>query len=488
MEDWVTIKNLKSKNPDMSLREIARFLHVSHNTVKKALEGESPPQYERPEKININIEPFKEVIFEMVNVKKYKGSRILEEIKSKGYTGGQTSFYFYLKKIKTEQKQKFFTPYETAPAEQSQFDWSPYTVLIGNILTKIYLFSYINSFSRQKILQVSLSQTQGDVFEALENSLIECGGVPQRIQTDNAKAFVKNASKNNFQWNQRYMHFCGHYGFTPSRSLPYHPWSKGKVERPFAYIEDHFIAGNSFENFEDLQNKLKLFQKQLNARVHSIIKAIPEEMFKKEKPSLMPLPERRYVGVQEEIRKVTFDCLISFNGSRYSVPWMFAGKQVWIKVSRGYILEVYSQNNKLVATHKLSLEKKFIIVEQEHYKGNNCETGNFERLKMNFLSVFPGKELFIEKLKAAKRLNARYQLFQILELMKMYTKEDFLDAIEKSLQYNVFHSSFISGYLEKNFKQKFALNDSLYKRHLQTDEIINVKRDMREYRLFGEDI
>jgi hypothetical protein len=284
------------------------------------------------------------------------------------------------------------------------------------------------------------------------------------------------------------MHFCGHYGFTPSRSLPYHPWSKGKVERPFAYIEDHFIAGNSFENFEDLQNKLKLFQKQLNARVHSIIKAIPEEMFKKEKPSLMPLPERRYVGVQEEIRKVTFDCLISFNGSRYSVPWMFAGKQVWIKVSRGYILEVYSQNNKLVATHKLSLEKKFIIVEQEHYKGNNCETGNFERLKMNFLSVFPGKELFIEKLKAAKRLNARYQLFQILELMKMYTKEDFLDAIEKSLQYNVFHSSFISGYLEKNFKQKFALNDSLYKRHLQTDEIINVKRDMREYRLFGEDI
>lgn len=43
MDDWITIKNLKAKNPSMSLREIARFLHVSHNTVKKALEGESPP-------------------------------------------------------------------------------------------------------------------------------------------------------------------------------------------------------------------------------------------------------------------------------------------------------------------------------------------------------------------------------------------------------------------------------------------------------------
>ncbi len=88
MEDWVTIKNLKAKNPSMSLRQIAKFLHVSHHTVKKALKGESPPQYKRPEKINPDIEPFKEVIFEMANVKKFKGSRILEEIKSKGYKRG----------------------------------------------------------------------------------------------------------------------------------------------------------------------------------------------------------------------------------------------------------------------------------------------------------------------------------------------------------------------------------------------------------------
>ena len=203
MEDWVTIKNLKAKNPAMSLREIAGYLHVSHNTVKKAIESTDIPEYKRPGRINHNLEPFKEVIFEMVNVKRFKGSRIYSDIKSKGYKGGQTSFYFYLKKIKTEQKQKFFTPYETAPAEQSQFDWSPYTVMIGNVLTKIYVFSYINGFSRYQILEVSLSQTQAAVFEALENSINECGGVTQRIQTDNAKAFIANASRNNFKWKIR---------------------------------------------------------------------------------------------------------------------------------------------------------------------------------------------------------------------------------------------------------------------------------------------
>lgn len=488
MDDWVTIKNLKAKNPSMSLRQIAKFLHVSHHTVKRALAEESPPQYKRPEKINPDIEPFKEVIFQMANVKKFKGSRIFEEIKSKGYKGGQTSFYFYLKKIKLEQRQKYFTPYETAPGEQAQFDWSPYTVLIDKQLTKIYLYSYINSFSRYQIIEVSLCQNQAAVFEALENSVRECNGVCSRVQTDNAKAFIDNASVNNFRWNQRYLHFCGHYGFSPSRSLPAHPWSKGKVEKPFSYIENHFIAGAEFESFEDLQNKLKAFQKRLNQRLHSVTKAIAEQMFENEQMSLLPLPEQRYIGTKEEVRKVTFDCLISYSGSRYSVPWMFAGKQVWIRVSRGYMLQVYSQSNKLIATHKLSLKKSAIVILQEHYRGNNSDRGNFERLKINFLEIFPGNELFVEKLRASKRINSRYQLFQILQLSKLYKEEDFIEAINKSLQYNVFNSSFIAGYLEKNHKQKFDLKSFTRYDHLSENALINVQRDMKDYSLFNEEL
>lgn len=487
MEDWVTIKNLKAKNPSMSFRQIGKILQICHKTVKKALASQSPPAYQRSQKTNPDIEPFKEVIFEMANVKKFKGSRIFEEIKSKGFKGGQTSFYFYLKKIKLEVKQKHFTPYETAPGEQAQFDWSPYTVIIGKQLTLIYLYSYINSFSRYQVLEVALSQTQPAVFEALENSIRESGGVCSRIQTDNAKVFVENASVNNFRWNQRYIHFCGHYGFSPSRSLPAHPWSKGKVEKPFSYIENHFIAGNEFESFGDLQNKLKAFQKKLNGRLHSVTKAIAEQMFENEKQSLISAPEQRYIGAKEEVRKVTFDCLISFGGSRYSVPWMFAGKQVWIRVSKGYMLEVYSQRNKLIAAHILSLKKSAVVIQQEHYRNNNSDLCNFQRLKINFLESFPGNELFVEKLRAAKRINSRYQLFQIIELSKLYQTEDFLDAINKSLQYNVFNSSFLAGYLEKNHKQKFDLK-ALSGNDLFTinNQSVDVKRDMNEYRLFND--
>ncbi|MCX6137504.1 MAG: hypothetical protein NTV54_08435, partial [Ignavibacteriales bacterium] len=278
------------------------------------------------------------------------------------------------------------------------------------------------------------------------------GGVPERIQSDNAKVFVTNPSRNNFCWNERYLQFCGHYGYEPSRSLPGHPWSKGKVEKPFEYLETHFIAGSSFESFEDFISKLKVFQQKVNTRLHATIKTTPAELIEKDREAFSALPSTRYVGVKEEMRKVTQDCLLSFNGSRYSVPWMFAGKYIWLRVSRGFFLELYSQANVCIATHRLSMKKGAIIIEKSHYRVNpNAET-SFDRLRVTFIESFPAYELFLEKLHAQKRLNSRRHLFQILEIAKMYLPADFCRALDLSLEYNVFTATFIKGVLEKHCK------------------------------------
>jgi len=480
MEDWVTIKTLKAKNPTISLREIARLVQISPHTVKSALETQEAPSYHREPSTTGKLEAFKEVIFEMLNVKRFKGSRILEELRSKGYTGGKTALYELLSSLRIESK-KHFTPYETLPGVQSQFDWSPYTVLIAGELTKVITFSYINAFSRYQIYEGSLSDNQGAVFEAIENSLTDSGGVPQRLQTDNAKVFVKNASRTNFYWNERYLQFCGHYGYEPSRSLPGHPWSKGKVEKPFEYLETHFIAGNSFESFEDFICKLKAFQHKINARLHATIKTTPADLIEKDRESFSALPSTRYVGVKEEMRKVTQDCLISFNGSRYSIPWMFAGKYIWLRVSRGFFLELYSQANVCIATHKLSMKKGGIIIEKSHYRVNpNAET-SFDRLRVTFIESFPAYELFLEKLHAQKRLNSRRHLFQILEIAKMYHPADLCKALDLSLEYNVFTAAFIKGVLEKNCKHTTEISRVNFNQQLP---LTDVSCNLADYQLF----
>jgi transposase len=449
MEDWVAIRALKSKNPKMSLREISRLIKISHHTVKAALESDEAPAYTRSSVSNDKLEPFKEVITEMLNKKKLKGSRILNDIRSKGYTGGKTALYEFLDSIRVDTK-KHFTPYETAPGAQSQFDWSPYTVPIAGELTKIIIFSYVNAFSRYIIFEGSLTENQGAVFEAMENSFTESEGVPERVQTDNAKVFVKNASRTNFAWNERYLQFCGHYGFNPSRSIPGHPWSKGKIEKPFQYLETHFISGTAFESFSDFIKKLKLFQATVNARPHATIKTSPDELIAEDRKTFSPLPETRYVGVKEEIRRVTQDCLLSFKGSRYSVPWMFAGKFVWLRVSRGFFLEIYSQANVSIATHKLSPVSKAVVIEKLHYRASPSTEISFDRLKVRFLESFPDYELFVEKLHAQKRIDPRRHLFQILEIAKLYHVDDVRKAFDYSIEHNIFTAHIIKGVLEKD--------------------------------------
>ncbi|MGP8319277.1 MAG: Mu transposase domain-containing protein [Methanosarcinaceae archaeon] len=49
--------------------------------------------------------------------------------------------------------------------------------------------------------------------------------------------------------------------------------------------------------------------------------------------------------MSNEFRKVRSDCLISVDGNRYSVPHIFAGRDVWIRISQGRYLEVHSQSN-----------------------------------------------------------------------------------------------------------------------------------------------
>jgi transposase len=250
MEDWLTIRNLKSKNEDMSDRAIGRLLHISKNTVKAAIESDEAPQYQRQAIINPDIEPFKDYIYEKLIVKNLLGSRVLSDIRSKGFKGSKSAFYRYIAKLEPNEKRTFH-PYETEPGEQAQFDWSPYTVVIRGTLTKVYVYSYILGFSRYRIYEASLSQTLGSVFDALETSILETGGTVERLQTDNATCFITNASKDNLQWNPRYLQLCGHYRIKPTRSLVKHPWSKGKVERPFHFLQEHFIKGNEFDSFED---------------------------------------------------------------------------------------------------------------------------------------------------------------------------------------------------------------------------------------------
>ena len=499
METWSTIKNLKKVNPTMGSRTIARLTGVSKNTVKKVLRDDGAPidKNKGVKKINKNIEPFEGFIKESFLKKNLKASRILKDIQSKGYQGSTWALYSYirdeLKPIKEDiqgNNKKAFKSYSTNPAEQMQFDWAHYTVPIDNNLVKIYIHQTILGYSRLKVYTVTLSMTQSDVFTALEESFVFFGGVCERIQVDNAKVFVDDASVNNFKWNQRFLHFCGFYGIEPTRSLPARPWSKGKVEKPFDYLENHFIAGNEFKSFIELQNRLKIFQDETNNLLHGTTNEITQIRFdKKEKEFLKPLPFnpvtgeiKRYIGFKEEFRKVTGDCLISYKNNKYSVPHYFATKEVWIKVVYGNTLQIYSSKNKLIASHTLSLSKKEIIINKEHFEGyrkdNTTIDVSISRLVKKF-SNYVNIHKFISNVKVQKRINPADHLLKIANIFEYYDESDCILAMEECFTLNLFNANIIKGFITKNTTPKEETINLLNIELPKGD----VKRDLGEYKI-----
>jgi transposase len=499
MEIWATIRSLKKTNPDMGTRTIAKLTGVSRNTVKKALLDDGAPidKNKGVKKLNEHIKPFESFIKESFLKKNLKASRILKDIQSKGYQGSTWALYSYirdtLKPIKEDvcgNNKKAFKSYSTNPAKQMQFDWAHYTVSIDNKLIKIYIHQTILGYSRLKVFAVTLSMTQSDIFTALEEAFNFFGGVCERIQVDNAKVFVDDASVNNFKWNQRFLHFCGFYGIKPTRSLPAHPWSKGKVEKPFSYLQNHFIAGNEFKSFEELQYRLKQFQDETNNLLHGTTNEITQIRFdKKERDFLKPLPidpitgeVKRYIGFKEEFRKVTSDCLISYKGNKYSVPHYFATKEVWIRVLYGHTLQIYSNKNKLIASHTLCFGKKEIIINKEHFNGyrkdNTTISVSISRLVKRF-SNYVNIHKFISNVKVQKRINPADHLLKIANLFEYYEDDDCILAMEECFTLNMFNANIIKGCLTNSTKPKEeAIN--LLNIELPKGDI---KRDLGEYKI-----
>jgi transposase len=175
MEGWTTIRYLQAQGK--SIHVIAKEMGVTRKVVRRALRSEGPPGYERAKRTNPKIEPFLAQIRELHFTKHLIGTRILREIQAKGYSGGRTALYVYLRGLKQPQLSgKVTMRFETEPGQQAQFDWSPYTIELGGELRRVVIYGMTLGFSRRKHYTASLDERQGSIFEAIEACLWHFGG------------------------------------------------------------------------------------------------------------------------------------------------------------------------------------------------------------------------------------------------------------------------------------------------------------------------
>ena len=107
-----------------------------------------------------------------------------------------------------------------------------------------------------------------------------------------------------------------------------------RVERPFSFIENNFLAGRTFTSWEDLNNQARQWCDKVNSTYKKHIRAVPRELFAVERMHLKPLPAWIPEVYRLHQRTVDVEGYVSVNSIRYSVPVAWIGHRVEVRETR----------------------------------------------------------------------------------------------------------------------------------------------------------
>ncbi len=251
--------------------------------------------------------------------------------------------------------------FETAPGEQAQVDWKEdieYLTKDGELIT-VNVLSMVLSFSRFRLFVLTKSRIQSILISSLTEFFETVGGVPHEILSDNLKT-VMDESRTQYQKgkvNERFAQFSRDMGFSVRACLARRPQTKGKVESTLKIIDDIQCYQGQLD-YEGLQELVRKLNHETNMNIHQGTGHVPLGLFQKEKESLLSLPSNRimtlYKIAQDHV-KVSKEGLVSYKGSKYSVPAAYIGKTLFYEVIEQH-LHLYD-NTQQVACHPVSSQK-----------------------------------------------------------------------------------------------------------------------------------
>lgn len=433
LKDWAAVHKVYGKTK--SKRATASILGISRNTVKRLLSMKEEPVYHRTS-YSSKIDPYKEQIIEWrCEPYDFNGTRIFRELKKLGYSGSISPIYRFLKKVDEDVdghiSSKATVRHESPPGDQAQFDWTEYQVSVGGRYRTVYCFAMILAASRKKAVCFSLKQDADAIYEAVQELFDDIGGVTLELLIDNPKAFVTSnnpKSEDEIRYNPRALLMAAHLG-TELNSCPcYWPRKKGKIERPFNYIEEQFIKGNSFASMEELNQRGKEFVNEWCDEVHTTTKRIPNQHYLlEEKALLMPLPEKHYYTSNLQERKISPDGYIHVKSNKYSVPVKYVGKKVFFRILYGFRIMIYDNKEVFILSREAFDGKHNIRTDAEHYEAIAPKTPtSIPQIRRDFTERFTNGAAYL--MAAGRKFDQpTHYARKIMEFQELYD-DDVLDA------------------------------------------------------------
>src|SRR5262245_42085483 len=222
-------------------RSIARALGISRGAVREVIEAgdESVPALARQEKA----EPYREQILALLSSCKGNLVRVHEELVEQGAVLSYQALTAYCRRHGIGHEPVHPTGrYHFEPGEEMQHDTSPHQAMIGGKRRAIQTASVVLCYSRMLFFQHSPRFTRFDCKVFMTDALAYFGGACKRAMIDNTHVIVLHGTGRDMVPVPEMAAFGERFGFVWQAHEKGDANRSARVERPFRYIEHHFLA------------------------------------------------------------------------------------------------------------------------------------------------------------------------------------------------------------------------------------------------------
>lgn len=447
---------LRLHESDLGTRAIARALKISRGAVRDVIAdgGAAPPKIERPEKA----EPYREQILDLYARCKGNLVRVHEEL---GVAGAKISYQTLTAFCRRHDIGGPPPPpagqYHFEPGEEMQHDTSPHDVALARRVRRAQTASLVLCHSRMLFFQHYPHFNRFTCKLFMTDAARYFDGVAARCMIDNTHVVVASGTGKDMVPAPEMAAFAERLGFTWAAHEKGDANRSARVERPFHYIENNFLAGREFADWADLNREAEAWCDKVNAKHKRHLHAAPRELFVAEKPHLRPLPAWVPDVYALHQRIVDVEGYVNIHRNRYSAPYRLIGRRVEVRETKDRI-EIFV-GPRQVASHSRVIDPEDVRVCDPAHRPPRGEgrhaRGDCSVEQEQLLRLAPELGDYLAQLKAHAAGRGVRDLRRLLRMVSEYPRSPLVETVRVAAHYGLFDLDRVERMLLRSLAQGF---------------------------------
>ena len=366
VEDWAEIRRLHLAE-GLPIKQIARLLGISKNTVKAKLASDAPPKYERPATGSVvdDVEPrIRQLLKDYPTM---PATVIAERI---GWDRGMTVLTARVRELRPvylPPDPSSRTAYVAGDIAQNDF-WFPdirLPVGFGQFRTakQLPVLTMVAAYSRMLFALLIPTRTAEDLYGGWWQHIARLGAVPRTLVWDGEGAVGEYAGGRNKLTPQCH-EFRGTLGTKVLVLRPRDPEAKGIIERAHDYLERSFLPGRTFTGPADFNTQLQAWLDEVNQRRRRALGCAPLDRVAADTAAMLPLPPIAPATGWRWSGRLPRDFYVRVDSNDYSVHPSMIGRRIEVVTDLARV-RAYCEG-RVVADHERIWAKHQSLTLPEH--------------------------------------------------------------------------------------------------------------------------